>query len=243
VEAEDVDYLLGVVNQAMPAARLERQDVAYSFAGLRVLPHDGGQKPSAVAREEVISESVSGLISAGGGKLTSHRGIGEQIGTKVLARLGRQVGPRPTRTQPLPGARGIPKGIAEEKTWKGRYPWLAGRYGSRAAIVAKIAGERPDLAVPIATDAPAIGAEVVFAIHHEWARTVSDFLLRRTAMAWRNPPAAIASAMAVGRIMAAELGWDAAKTDGQVAAFREHMRRATMAVQSAEVADGESANA
>ena len=110
VEAEDVDYLLGVVNQAMPAARLERQDVAYSFAGLRVLPHDGGQKPSAVAREEVISESVSGLISAGGGKLTSHRGIGEQIGTKVLARLGRQVGPQPDADVAVARRAGYPEG-------------------------------------------------------------------------------------------------------------------------------------
>ena len=91
--------------------------------------------------------------------------------------------------------------------------------GRGRAIVAAIARERPELATPIAADAPAIGAEVVFAIRHELARTVSDFLLRRTAMAWRNPPAAIASAEAVGRIMAAELGWATAKTDEQVAAF------------------------
>jgi glycerol-3-phosphate dehydrogenase len=243
VEARDVDYLIGIVNQALPGARLEGQDVAYSFAGLRVLPHDGGQKPSAVAREEVISESASGLISVGGGKLTSHRGMGEQIGAKVLARLGQPAGRSPTRRLPLPGARGIPGEITSEDIWRHQYPWLTERYGSRAGIVAAIARERPELAVSIATDAPAIGAEVVFAILHEWARTVSDFLLRRTAMAWRNPPAAIASAEAVGRIMAAELGWDVAKTDEQVAIFLVGMRRATGVDQPVESADDDSAHA
>ena len=70
---------------------------------------------------------------------------------------------------------------------------------------------------------PAIGAEVVFAIQHEWARTVSDFLIRRTAMAWRNPPAAIASAPAVARIMADVLGWDRAHREAELAAFAHLM--------------------
>jgi glycerol-3-phosphate dehydrogenase len=227
VESEDANYLIGVVNQALPEARLALKDVAYSFAGLRVLPaDDGGQAPSAIAREEVINESASGLISVGGGKLTSHRAIGEQIGGMVLVRLGRGSGPSPSRTLPLPGARPLASEIAhsdaEREAWRARYPWLEGRYGSRAAMVAELAAnarERTELRERLAADAPAVGAEVVFAVRYEWARTVSDFLIRRTAMAWRDPPAAIASAAAVGTIMAAELGWDQAKMAAEVAAF------------------------
>jgi glycerol-3-phosphate dehydrogenase len=236
-EAEDIDYLIGVVNNLIPTARLERRDVGYSFAGLRVLPanHGGGQSPSAVARDEVVIESPTGLISIGGGKLTSHRRIGEQIGAMVVARLGRLARPSPTRTMPLPGARsatdemtnGVAQEVANGWAWRARYPWLEGRYGSRAAIVAAIARERPELAEPLAAETPAIGAEVTFAIRYEWASTVSDFLIRRTAMAWRNPPAAIASSSAVGRIMAAELGWDRARMRAEVAEFVAEMRSAS----------------
>jgi glycerol-3-phosphate dehydrogenase len=84
---------------------------------------------------------------------------------------------------------------------------LTARYGTRAGIVARIAAERGDLAAPLAAGAPAIGAEVVFAIGYALARTVSDFLIRRTAMAWRAPHEACAAAPAVARLMAVELGW------------------------------------
>jgi glycerol-3-phosphate dehydrogenase len=92
--------------------------------------------------------------------------------------------------------------------------------------VVAITRERPELAEALAAEAPAIGAEVVFAVRYEWARTVSDFLIRRTAMAWRNPRAAIASAGAVGRIMAAEQGWDRARMGAEVAEFLAEMRSA-----------------
>jgi glycerol-3-phosphate dehydrogenase len=232
-EAEDVHYLIDLVNRAIPAARVERRDVDHSFAGLRVLPaSDRGKAASAVAREEVVIESASGMISIGGGKLTSHRRIGEQIGSMIMTRLGRAAEPSPTRATPLPGARSLTndmaKGVGQERTdgwiWRGRYPWLEGRYGSRTAIVAAIVRERPQLAEALVTGTPAIGAEVIFAVRYEWARTVSDFLIRRTAMAWQNPPAAIASAGAVGRIMAAELGWDQGRMRAEVAEFTVAMR-------------------
>jgi glycerol-3-phosphate dehydrogenase len=231
VETHDINYLLGVVNQAMPAVQLEPQDIGYSFAGLRVLPgSDGGQSPSAVAREEVISESGSGLISIGGGKLTSHRRIGEQIGAMVLGRLGRPAGPSPTRTTPLPGARAIASGHGQHQAdgqgWQMRYPWLEARYGSRAATVMAIVRERRETVASLDAPVPFLGSQVVFAIRYEWARTVSDFLIRRTAMVWRSPPVAIASAESVGRIMAAELGWDRAKMEAEVATFLAEMRSA-----------------
>jgi glycerol-3-phosphate dehydrogenase len=225
-EAEDIDYLIGVVNNLIPRARLERRDVGYSFAGLRVLPanHGDGQSPSAVARDEVVIESQSGLISIAGGKLTSHRRIGEQIGAMVVARLGRPVGLSPTRTMPLPGAR--PLASERSQGWQMRYPLLEKTYGSRAAIIMAIARGRKETIKTLDAPVSVIGSQVVFAIRYEWARTVSDFLIRRTAIAWRDPPLAIASALTVGQIMAEELGWNRVKMEEQVEAFLAEMRAA-----------------
>ncbi len=93
---------------------------------------------------------------------------------------------------------------------------LKTRYGTRAPMVARIASRRPELAQPLSRNCPAIGAEVVNAVVSEMARSVGDFLIRRTSLSWRSPIEAEAAAPAVARIMAAELGWDRAREDAEV---------------------------
>ena len=103
-EPEDLDYLLGVVEQSLQGAALTPADVAASFAGLRALAAAGdGRAPSSVSREEVIIESGTGLISIAGGKLTTHREIAERIVDRAAKILGRGAGRSPTRDTPLPG--------------------------------------------------------------------------------------------------------------------------------------------
>ncbi len=206
----DIAYLLDIVNAAVPAARLDAADVAYSFAGLRALETAGvGHAPSSVSREEIVLESASGMLSIAGGKLTTHRAIAQKIVDDLMHRMGRPTGLCPTLATPLPGARGtlnltdkdsvVPSDIAS---------MLAARYGTRAAMVVAIALERPELATPLVPGAPAIRAEVIHAIRAELATSVSDFLVRRTAMVWRDPASAIAAAHEVARLIGAELGWD-----------------------------------
>ena len=96
---------------------------------------------------------------------------------------------------------------------------LKARYGTRAPIVARIASRRPELAQPLSRGCPALGAEVVNAVANEMAHSVGDFLIRRTSLSWRAPVEAEAAAAAVARIMAAELGWDRAREDAEVASF------------------------
>jgi glycerol-3-phosphate dehydrogenase len=222
VEADDVTYLLSVIGDAMPSIELAAADVLHAFAGLRALPLGApGARPSAVPRDEVILESPSGMITVAGGKLTTHRAIAEEVVDRLGPRLG-SVGRCTTRDTPLPGARATAAG----DTHLTRLPQairelLAARYGTRAESVARIADQRNELAEPIAPGAPAIGAEVVFAVRYELARTVSDFLVRRTAMAWRAPHEARVAAPAVARLMAAALGWTPARERLECNAFRD----------------------
>ena len=106
VESDDIGYLLGVVNEALPGLALGADDVSYSFAGLRALLRpSGGAKPSAVSREELIEESSSGLLTVAGGKLTTHRAIAEQVVDRLVRRLAWPGRKCATRVAPLPGAR------------------------------------------------------------------------------------------------------------------------------------------
>jgi glycerol-3-phosphate dehydrogenase len=223
----DISALTSALARSIPQSRLTPDDVLYSFAGLRALVTTNRHaKPSLVTREEIILESSTGLITVAGGKLTTHRLIAERVVNRILRGLGRRIGNCPTLETRLPGARGCEDragAIAEVSTEVSNL--LAERYGTRALMVKEIIAEQPVLAAPLAPGAPAIGAEVLHAVRHEMARSVIDFLVRRTAMVWRAPKAAIAAAPAVARITAAELGWDRAREQEQLQAFLRYARR------------------
>jgi glycerol-3-phosphate dehydrogenase len=219
----DIAYLLETVNGLIPAYCLRAEDVTWSFAGLRALAISGGTgRPSAVSRDETILESPAGLLTVAGGKLTTHREIAGKVIGMIMKKLGRPAGSCPTLATPLPGARPLPDvhGGLECLPPNVREQLVA-RYGTRAAIVAEIAAANPDLACPLAPDSPAISAEVIHAVRNELARSVTDFLARRTAMVWRAPRAAVASATAVARLMAVEMGWDGTRERAECAAFMD----------------------
>jgi glycerol-3-phosphate dehydrogenase len=224
-EIADVEYLLAVLAESLPGIKLTNADVATSFAGLRALIREEKESPSSVPREEVILESASGLITVAGGKFTTHRAIAQKLVDQVMSRLGRPAGVCPTLATPLPGARPLAPqddaggGAAMRSIPASSAEILKARYGTRAPMVARIAARRPELVEPLSRNCPAIGAEVVNAVGSEMVHSVGDFLIRRTSLSWRSPAEAEAAAGGVARIMAAELGWDRAREDAEVANF------------------------
>jgi len=222
VETEEIEYLLGVVEDALPDFRLSTADVVAAFAGLRVLPRaEGDLRPSSVPREELVIESTSGLISIAGGKLTTHRAIAENVVDSAVARLAINALPCVTTSIPLPGARASKSGDAALRALpQFARDVLKSRYGNRAGIVAAIASSDLSLTRPLSVDAPAIGAEVIFAVRLEMARSVGDFLIRRTAMTWRAPQAALTAGPAVAHLMAAELRWSSEREARELERFR-----------------------
>ncbi len=224
-EIADVEYLLAVLAESLPGIKLTSTDVATSFAGLRALVREEKDSPSSVPREEVILESLSGLITVAGGKFTTHRAIAQKLVDLVMKRIGRPSGVCPTLMTPFPGARALPDGdssgtsAAMRSIPSAAAEILKARYGTRASLVARIASRRPELAEPLSRNCPAIGAEVVHAVASEMAHSVGDFLIRRTSLSWRSPVEAEAAAATVARIMAAELGWDRAREAAEAASF------------------------
>jgi glycerol-3-phosphate dehydrogenase len=224
-DSGDVQYLLGIIAQNLPDTAPGQADILASFAGLRALAacDSDGHAPSSVSREEILLESASGLVSAAGGKLTTHREIAERVVNRVLAKLGLPAKRSPTRDIPLPGARPVSAGNSTAAAKRladmpeALREAIASRYGTRSILVADIAGELPDPAAPIAPGCPVAAAEVLYAVRYEMALRASDFIQRRTAISWRYPRSASAAAAAAARLMAKDLGWDAAreKSEGE----------------------------
>jgi glycerol-3-phosphate dehydrogenase len=93
-------------------------------------------------------------------------------------------------------------------------------YGSDALLIQDLIRAEPALEARLHPSLPYCGAEVVWAARVEMARTVEDVLARRTRALFLNARAAMAMAPEAARLLARELGRDAAWQTQQVEAFR-----------------------
>lgn len=209
VEPRDLAYLLETLDFYFPQARLDERDVVASFAGLRPLV-DGsvGEAPSEVSREEALFESASGLISLGGGKLTTYRRVAVKVVDAVARRLRREHGidvkrHSGTDRRPLPGA----VSPVIEASSGDLAAHLRARYGSRAGAVLAIVDAEAALAAPLSPGAPDAQAEASFAARTELAVRIEDVLRRRTGVALRNADGGAGAVQTTAALMASELGW------------------------------------
>ncbi len=81
---DDVRYLLKVVDQYFPGAKLTRDDILASYAGVRPLVHDGSDTESKTSREHVIVCDPRNMTFVAGGKYTTYRRMAEQSVDKIL---------------------------------------------------------------------------------------------------------------------------------------------------------------
>jgi glycerol-3-phosphate dehydrogenase len=230
-ERADVEYLLGAVNRVLRRP-FSLQDVVGSFAGLRALAMEPGRSPSANTREHRFHEERSAwnFISICGGKLTTARALGEKLAGQVLRRLGAR--PRKalsSRQLPLPGGYTGPfevfvKSATQQAVQQFRIEAavaerVARTYGSRWPLVLDPIGEDRSQAEPLPGSPTLLAAEVEFAIRHEMATNVEDFLLRRSGLNWLAACKLREAAPRVAQIFSERLGWSAERQQAAMDAF------------------------
>ncbi|MDJ0507945.1 MAG: glycerol-3-phosphate dehydrogenase [Crocosphaera sp.] len=191
---EEIDYLLQETNYIIPNANLRRDDVKFTYSGVRPLPNAQGKKAGSITRSHILfdhsKEGVKNLISLIGGKLTTYRKVGEEIVDKVYKKLGKTAPPCPTEAQPLPGAilandPRIQEAVKDyqEKIASSSIDHLFKVYGAKALDVLALTKSEPKLGELITSELPDIKAQVVYAVRYEYAQTLVDIARRRTAIA------------------------------------------------------------
>lgn len=100
-EPKDIRYILSVVNNSFPEARLTPQNVISSWAGLRPLIADPNGRPSDISRAHEILTPEPGWWDVAGGKLTTYRLMAEQTVDRLVKYLGRNAPPCVTAQTPL----------------------------------------------------------------------------------------------------------------------------------------------
>lgn len=221
-DTDDVEYLLEAVNHAFPRANLKASDIISTYAGLRplVAPEDEKEE-SDISREDQIFESPSGLLSLGGGKLTTHRHVAELIVDRIAGKLGRSVAACRTRTTPLPGAAGVLPGSALDAPAATRAEHLRWRYGALAVEVSALAHGDSQLGERLAGDVGDLLAEVAYAVDREMSVSLLDVVGRRLHVHLRSKELGEPLVRSVAAVMARRLAWTEDRTEREIRACIE----------------------
>ena len=214
---EELDFLLTHAAQYLtkdPAP----EDVLSMFAGLRPLVRMGSEEnTAAISRDHTIHISGSGLVTITGGKWTTYRKMAED--TVDQAAVVAQLDERPCATQDL-NIHGYHRSARQ-------FGDLA-VYGSDAIGIQAIQDSDPAYGERLHARLTPTAAEVVWAVRHEMARTVEDFLSRRTRSLLLDARASIEMAPRVAAVMASELGCDTDWQAAQVKAYTDLARNYLM---------------
>lgn len=102
-ELWEIDYLLAETNLALPGAHLTRENILYTYSGVRPLPFTGDKDEQSITRRHFIREHprLPNLLSIVGGKLTTYRSLAEECVDLIFRKLGKDSPPCRTATELL----------------------------------------------------------------------------------------------------------------------------------------------
>lgn len=194
---EEIDFLLNHTAKYLTKAPT-RDDVKSVFTGLRPLVMNGDTKNTkSISRKHVIEVSESGLITIAGGKWTTYRKMAEDTIDQVVQLTG--LSHVKSNTENL--------NIHGYSTNKCAQDFL-GVYGTDANLIIELIDKRPELKEKIHPNHKIIKGQVVWAIQSEDAKTIEDFLARRSRMLFLDAKASIECAECVAEIFKQELKLD-----------------------------------
>ena len=193
---EEIDFILETSGRFLvkPPTLADVQSV---FAGLRPLAASREEKKNTrqISRGHIIRVSDSGLVTITGGKWTTYRKMAQD----VVDLLARKHGLKVTRSRTdHHRIHGYKVNVDRES------PFYF--YGSDEEKMLALVSENSDLGDYISEELKIIKAQVIWSVRQEMARTVEDFLARRTRALLLDARESLRMAPIVAELMAGELG-------------------------------------
>ncbi|MEN5017221.1 glycerol-3-phosphate dehydrogenase [Erwinia sp. Eh17-17] len=188
IDDNEIDYLLTVFN-AHFKKDISRNDIVWTYSGVRPLCDDESDSPQAITRDYTLDvhddAGQTPLLSVFGGKLTTYRKLAEHAMEK-LSKYYPHAGAAWTKSCVLPGGNfaGTPQDYAA--TLRRRFPFIteamarhyARTYGSNTELVLKDATSLDDLGELFGHHF--YEAELRYLVEKEWVRVTDDAIWRRT---------------------------------------------------------------
>ena len=227
----EIDYFFDLVRHVFPTITLSRDDIVYTFAGIRPLPSHGDLAPGFVSRDYRIEPGRIGstpLLSLVGGKWTTFRASAEHLSSDALAILNRSH-TATTQGRAIGGGRDYPSTPRARQRWLEQHRGahsialaerLFNRYGTRAteALAHVSVGEADCERLP-----GYVPSELRWLANTQHVVTLTDMVLRRTSLGYRGGLTRAALAE-LASIVAPVLGWTPADQRRELEQTITHLR-------------------
>lgn len=187
INDDEVDYLLDIYNRYFKKP-LTRDDIVWSYSGVRPLCDDESDSPQAITRDYTLAidddHGRAPLLSVFGGKLTTYRKLAEHALDK-LAKFYPQAGKAWTQQAILPG--GDIQGSRDEYASR-----LRQHYNLPESLARRYSRTYGSQTERLLGDAHSVGelgehfghmlyeAELRYLVEQEWVVSLEDALWRRT---------------------------------------------------------------
>ncbi|MDH5926429.1 glycerol-3-phosphate dehydrogenase [Vibrio lentus] len=191
IDDVEVDYLIDIVNQHF-VKQLGREDVVWTYSGVRPLCDDESDSPQAITRDYTLELDAeldqAPLLSIFGGKLTTYRKLGEAALKKLEPHLTNMGAPW-TANNTLPGGNFSCSREQLAKMIHTKYPWASEalllryvtQFGTYTWKLLEGANSEADLGNQFSSEAHGVyQVEIDYLINEEMAMTDEDILWRRT---------------------------------------------------------------
>ncbi|MHB2148836.1 glycerol-3-phosphate dehydrogenase/oxidase [Calditrichota bacterium LG25] len=207
---EEIEFLLTTSARYLKKDPLA-SDVLSVFAGLRPLaaPQGSAAKTKDISRRHQITISRSGLITVTGGKWTTYRKMAQETIDRAVLVGGLQEKDCVTKQLPIHGYR-LNTHFDEPLYY----------YGADRPQIESLLNGQPTLGERLHPALPYLKAEVIWATRQEMARTVEDFLARRSRALFLSARASMEMAPIVAQLMAGELNQSNQWIEKQIEQFK-----------------------
>jgi glycerol-3-phosphate dehydrogenase len=187
------NYLLGFASKYLKQP-VTRDDIVFTYSGVRPLYNDGATSATAATRDYVLKLDQSAgapILNVFGGKITTYRKLAESA-LEEIAPFFAQTGPQWTAGVALPGGDFPVDGVAAlTEKLKTKYSFLTERwlnrllkaYGSEAFDLLGDAKTKDDLGQNFGSNLTE--REVNWLVEREFANTAEDIIWRRSKLGLR----------------------------------------------------------
>lgn len=239
----EIDYLITETNHCFPSAEIGRNQILFSFSGIRPLPYSTRKKPGSITRRHIIvdhssRDGITNLISLVGGKLTTFRHMAEQVVDRIEQKSALPKALCTTAVVPLWGGdMQHPETFASQEIAKKEWPLpvdeithrhLITLYGTHFRKILELGSEKKDGLERICSHGPDIRAQILFAVRHEWAKTLTDVMLRRIPVG-TNTCLGMDACETVAELLGNELGWSVQKKQDEINDYKKYVTRRLLA--------------
>ncbi|MGH7494161.1 MAG: FAD-dependent oxidoreductase [bacterium] len=230
VTERDVQEFIDELSAAYPAAGLSRADVAFFNGGL--LPMEGFNARTGdvrllkqyILRDHQTEDGLTGLLTVVGVKYTTARDVAEKSIDLAMRKLGLPSRKSPAQHTPIHGGK-IERfdDYLRAETQKQPYglrpaivKHLVNNYGASYPELLRDCEGNSDWKETLGAGTEVLKAEVIHGMREEMALKLADVVMRRTDLGAAGPPGKEAL-QECALLMAAELGWNPARVQAEIA--------------------------